>query len=54
MARVTVKDTQVAEHVLLHDVVQKGLSLRRYEIVRPSLEDVFLLLVNGNGQEVKQ
>jgi len=54
MARVTVRDIQVAERSLLNDVVNRGLSLRRYEIVRPSLEDVFLLLVNGNGQEVKQ
>jgi ABC-2 type transport system ATP-binding protein len=54
VARVTVRDTDAAEHALLSDVANQAFSLRRYEIVRPSLEDVFLLLVNGNGQEVNQ
>ncbi len=53
VARVTVRDMDAAEHTLLSDVATQNFSLRRYEIVRPSLEDVFLLLVNGNGQEVK-
>ncbi len=54
VARVTVKDTNTAEHPLLSEVANQDFSLRRYEVVRPSLEDVFLLLVNGNAQEVKQ
>ena len=53
VARVTVRDTDIAEHTLLSDVATQVFTLRRYEIVRPSLEDVFLLLVYGNGQEVK-
>ncbi len=53
VARVTVRDTNTAEHPLLSEAANQDFSLRRYEVVRPSLEDVFLLLVNGNGPEVK-
>jgi hypothetical protein len=31
-------------------VVEAGLALRRYEIVTPSLEDIFLRLVNGESR----
>jgi ABC-type uncharacterized transport system ATPase subunit len=45
---VVVRDVDVARRTLLAQVVEAGLILRRYEIVTPSLEDVFLQLV---GQE---
>ena len=48
VGRVIVRDVDVACRALLAQVVEKGLILRRYEIVTPSLEDVFLRLV---GQE---
>ncbi|MGE5224951.1 MAG: ATP-binding cassette domain-containing protein [Omnitrophica WOR_2 bacterium] len=47
-ARVVVKDLQVAHRDLLPQVIQSGIILRRYEVVTPSLEDIFLRLV---GQE---
>jgi ABC-2 type transport system ATP-binding protein len=43
--RVTVKDVQTAKREILPLAVKAGLSLNRYEEVRPSLEDVFLQLV---------
>jgi len=43
--RITVKDTQAAKKNLLKQAVEAGLSLNRFEEVRPSLEDVFLQLV---------
>ncbi len=43
--RVTVKDVQNAKRELLPLAVNAGLTLNRYEEVRPSLEDVFLQLV---------
>jgi ABC-2 type transport system ATP-binding protein len=46
-ARVLVSDVETARRELLASVVQSGLALTRYEMVRPSLEDVFLKLVNG-------
>lgn len=46
--RIIVKDLQAAHRSLLPSVVQSGVILRRYEIVTPSLEDIFLRLV---GQE---
>ena len=48
VARVIVKDVEVAKRELLVSITQAGLLLNRYEVVRPSLEDVFLHLV---GQE---
>jgi ABC-2 type transport system ATP-binding protein len=48
VGRVIVRDVDVARRALLSQVVEAGLILRRYEIVTPSLEDVFLQLV---GQE---
>jgi ABC-2 type transport system ATP-binding protein len=47
-ARVIVNDLEVARRSLLPMAVQAGLSLRRYEMVRPSLEDIFLRLVAGD------
>jgi len=43
--RVVVNDVETAKRELLAAVVQAGLVLTRYEMVRPSLEDVFLRLV---------
>jgi ABC-2 type transport system ATP-binding protein len=48
LARVAVSDIVIAKRELLATVIQAGLILTRYEIMRPSLEDVFLRLV---GQE---
>jgi len=52
VARLVVRDVQAARSLVLNEVMAAGLALRRYEIVTPSLEDVFLRLVNG--EEVKQ
>ena len=48
VARVIVSDVNAAKRELLASITQAGLILTRYEIVHPSLEDVFLQLV---GQE---
>jgi len=45
-ARIMVSDVTAAKAVLLPSAVQAGLVLVRYELLRPSLEDVFLRLVN--------
>ncbi|MGD0709217.1 MAG: ABC transporter ATP-binding protein [Anaerolineaceae bacterium] len=47
MVRVLVKDVSVARQGLLPLVAQAGMPLRRYEQVVPSLEDIFLQVVNG-------
>jgi ABC-2 type transport system ATP-binding protein len=44
-ARVQVKDLEAARFGLLDSIRQAGLSIDRFEAVRPSLEDVFLKLV---------
>jgi ABC-2 type transport system ATP-binding protein len=48
VVRVIVKDVEAAKSELLRSITQAGLIINRYEVVRPSLEDVFLQLV---GQE---
>ena len=48
-ARVMVNDLEAARHELLASAVAAGLVLDRYQIVRPSLEDVFMRLVEGEG-----
>jgi ABC-2 type transport system ATP-binding protein len=48
-ARVVVNDVEIARRELLASAVAAGLVLDRYELVRPSLEDVFLRLVEGGG-----
>lgn len=50
VARLTVRDLELARRELLPSIAAQGLTLRRYEEMRPSLEDVFLQLV---GQEVQ-
>jgi ABC-2 type transport system ATP-binding protein len=51
-ARILVDDVETAKRALLPSAVEAGLVLTRYEIVRPSLEDVFLRLV-GEGAETE-
>jgi len=51
-ARVVVNDVETAKRELLPAAVRAGLVLTRYEMVRPSLEDVFLRLV-GEGRQVQ-
>ena len=48
-ARIVVHDTAVAMQALLPSAVGAGLVLTRYEMMRPSLEEVFLRLVDGEG-----
>ena len=49
-ARVLVTDLETARRELLGSALAAGLALDRYQVVRPSLEDVFLRLVEGGGQ----
>jgi ABC-2 type transport system ATP-binding protein len=49
-ARVIVKEVETAMQELLPSAMQAGLVLKRYEMLHPSLEDVFLRLV-GEGME---
>jgi len=48
-ARVVVNDVVTAKRELLASAVRAGLLLTRYEMVKPSLEDVFLRLVGEGG-----
>ena len=48
--RITVRDVQSAKRTLLAMAVNSGLTLNRYEEVRPSLEDVFLQLVGAEEE----
>jgi ABC-2 type transport system ATP-binding protein len=50
-ARVNVSDVETAKNELLKTITQSGITINRYEIVKPSLEEVFLDLV---GQEEVQ
>ena len=45
-ARILVKDLEAARFDLLESIRQEGLAIDRFEVVRPSLEDVFLKLVD--------
>jgi hypothetical protein len=47
---VVVIDVETAKRELMASAVQFGLILTRYEMVRPSLEDVFLRLVSEGGE----
>lgn len=49
-ARLVVQDLETARRDLLSLAVEAGLRLRRYEIVTPSLEDIFLRLVGPEEQ----
>jgi len=44
LARVLVKDVHTAQSALLESLAKEALSVRRFEMVHPSLEDVFLRL----------
>mgnify|MGYP001765785548 CR=1 FL=1 len=46
IARIIVGTVETDRQKLLAAALQAGLALRRFEVVRPSLEDVFLQLVN--------
>ena len=48
-ARLTVSDVAAAKRALLPAAVAAGLTLTRYEMLQPSLEDVFLRLVGEAG-----
>jgi ABC-2 type transport system ATP-binding protein len=48
-ARIVVNEVSTAKRELMASAVQSGLVLTRYEVVRPSLEDVFLQLVGQDG-----
>ena len=50
VARVVVDDVGVARRELLGSALDAGLDLNRYEMVRPSLEDVFLKVVESGGE----
>ncbi len=52
VVRIIVREVSIAKRELLASVNQSGLILTRYEILRPSLEDVFLHLV-GQEEEAK-
>jgi len=47
-ARVVVTEVAIAREVLFPGSLQAGLHLRRYEIVTPTLEDIFLRLTRGD------
>lgn len=49
-ARIVVNEVETAKRDLLPAAVQAGLVLTRYEMLKPSLEDVFLRLV-GEGEQ---
>ncbi len=46
IARVVVRDMAIARTALLAEAAAARLALRRFEIVTPSLEDIFLQLVS--------
>jgi ABC-2 type transport system ATP-binding protein len=50
-ARITVREVEKAKRLLVAAAAESGVVLRRYEMVRPSLEDVFLRLVGDEGGE---
>ena len=51
VAHVIVKDVEVAKKELLRSITQTGLMINRYEVVRPSVEDVFLQLVGEEAEK---
>ena len=51
VVRVIVNDVETAKTELLKSATQAGMILNRYEVVKPSLEDVFLQLVGEEEAE---
>ena len=51
VVRVIVNEVEMAKTELLKSATQAGIVLNKYEVVKPSLEDVFLELV---GEEEKK
>jgi len=52
--RVSTDDPAGAGSALLREVAQSGVSLLRFERVRPSLEDIFLRLVSGSSRKSEE
>lgn len=48
-ARLTVKDLEKARKELFHALNTTGLPVQRFEVVTPTLEDIFLRVINGKG-----
>jgi ABC-2 type transport system ATP-binding protein len=53
MLHLVVSDLEVAKKQLLPLALQSGLLLERYELVQPSLEDIFLQLVNQETERLQ-
>ena len=51
VGRIRVTDFDIANQALPPMVVNAGFTLIRYEVVRPSLEDIFMRLVEKEGSE---
>ncbi|NOY09446.1 MAG: ABC transporter ATP-binding protein [Spirochaetes bacterium] len=51
VVRVVVNNVEEAKKKLLASAIRAGLILTRYEMIRPSLEDVFLQLIGEEGKE---
>lgn len=49
-ARIIVNDIEIAQSELMASAVQAELVLTRYEMVKPSLEDIFVQLVGQGGE----
>jgi ABC-2 type transport system ATP-binding protein len=49
LVRVTAVDLNRARHELPGLISQSGLTLTRYELAMPNLEDIFLDIINGSG-----
>jgi len=47
MVRVTAVDIARAKKELPHVIGESGLTLTRYELVMPDLEDIFVNIING-------
>jgi ABC-2 type transport system ATP-binding protein len=48
-ARLTVKDLEKARKELFHALNTTGLPVQRFEVVTPTLEDIFLQVITGKG-----
>lgn len=47
--RIIVKDVETARKALMSLLPESGLLVRRFESVTPSLEDIFVKVVNSQG-----